>query len=240
LQYLQTQQTLSRRQARWVLFLQNYDFAWEYVTGKSNGSADALSRQEELRLPATWESLQQLKPKALYTLSLVDYEQQNSLNLATIYAISDFKPKLVSDLREAYVTDTEFSALFANPEHPYQIRDECLFKGDDLCIPKGTLRNIILHDHHDAVSVGHRGVSKTLAAIRRSYYWPTLKSDVTTYVRSYGPCQRSKAVRQAKPGLIRPFPPPQNKWEVITMDFVFDLPLTDTGNNGIAVVVDKL
>jgi hypothetical protein len=24
------------------------------------------------------------------------------------------------------------------------------------------------------------------------------------------------------------------------MDFVFDLPLTDTGNNGIAVVVDKL
>jgi GNAT superfamily N-acetyltransferase len=240
LQYLQTQQTLSRRQARWVLFLQNYDFDWEYVTGKSNGAADALSRQEELRLPATWESLQQLKPKALYTLSLVDYEQQTSLNLATINAISVVKPKLVSDLREAYVTDTEFSALFANPEPPYQIRDECLFKGDALCIPKGTLRDIILHDHHDAVSAGHRGVAKTLAAIRRSYYWPTLKSDVTTYVRSCGPCQRSKAVRQAKAGLLRPFPPPQKKWEVITMDFVFDLPLTDTGNNGIAVVVDKL
>jgi RNase H-like domain found in reverse transcriptase len=132
LQYLQTQQTLSRRQARWVLFLQNYDFDWEYVTGKSNGAADALSRQEELRLPATWESLQQLKPNALYILSLVDYEQQTSLNLATINTISVVKPKLVSDLREAYVTDTEFSALFANPEPPYQIRDECLFKGDAL------------------------------------------------------------------------------------------------------------
>jgi GNAT superfamily N-acetyltransferase len=159
--------------------------------------------------------------------------------LATINAISVVKPKLVSDLREAYDTDTEFSALFANPEPPYQIRDECLFKGDALCIPKGTLRNIILHDHHDAVSVGHRGVAKTLAAIR-SYYWPTLKSDVTTYVKSCGPCQRSKAVRHSKAGLLRPFPPPQKKWEVITMDFVFDLPLTDTGNNGIAVVVDKL
>jgi hypothetical protein len=102
--------------------LQNYDFDWEYVTGKSNGAADALSRQEELRLPATWECLPQLKPKALYTLSLVDYEQQTSLNLATINVISVVKPKLVSDLREAFVTDTEFSALFAHPEPPYQIR----------------------------------------------------------------------------------------------------------------------
>jgi hypothetical protein len=30
------------------------------------------------------------------------------------------------------------------------------------------------------------------------------------------------------------------KWKVITMDFVFDLPLTDAGNNGIAVVADKI
>jgi RNase H-like domain found in reverse transcriptase len=168
LQYLHTQQILPRRQARWVLFLQNYDFDWEYVTGKSNGATDALSRQEGLCLPATWDRLQQLKPKALYNLSLVDYEQQTSFNLTTINAISVVKPKLVSDLRKAYVTDTEFSALFANPKLPYQIRDECLFKDNALCIPKGTLRDIILHDHHDAVSAGHRGVVKTLAAICRS------------------------------------------------------------------------
>jgi transposase InsO family protein len=240
LQYLQTQQTLSRRQARWVIFLQNYDFDWEYVTGKSNGAADALSRQEELRLPATWESLQQLKPKALYTLSLMDNKSQASLDVAAINAISVIKPRLVSNLCETYATDTDFSVLFANPVAPYHIKDECLFKGDVLCIPKGTLRDIILHDHHDAVSAGHRGITKTLAAIRRSYSWPMLKKDVTAYVKSCGPCQRSKAVRQAKAGLLRPFPPPQKKWEVITMDFVFDLPLTENGKNGIAVVVDKL
>jgi hypothetical protein len=33
LQNLQTQPQLSRRQARWVLFLQEYDFEWEYVFG---------------------------------------------------------------------------------------------------------------------------------------------------------------------------------------------------------------
>jgi hypothetical protein len=33
LQHLQTQLQLSRRQARWVLFLQEYDFEWEYVLG---------------------------------------------------------------------------------------------------------------------------------------------------------------------------------------------------------------
>jgi hypothetical protein len=79
---------------------------------------------------------------------------KTSLNLATIDAISVFKPKVVSDLREAYTTDTEFSALFTNSEPPCQIRDECLFKGHALCTPKGTLRDSILHDTHDAVSAG--------------------------------------------------------------------------------------
>jgi RNase H-like domain found in reverse transcriptase len=32
LQHLQTQPQLSRRHARWVLFLQEYDFKWEYVS----------------------------------------------------------------------------------------------------------------------------------------------------------------------------------------------------------------
>ena len=104
----------------------------------------------------------------------------------------------------------------------------------------GPLRDIILHDHHDAAVAGHRGVAKTLASVRRSYYWRTLRKDVESYVRSCDSCQRAKAVRQPRPGLIRPFPPPEKKWEVISMDFVFDLPLTANGKNGIAVVVDKL
>jgi hypothetical protein len=30
------------------------------------------------------------------------------------------------------------------------------------------------------------------------------------------------------------------KWEIVSMDFVFDLPVTSSGKSGIAVIVDKL
>jgi RNase H-like domain found in reverse transcriptase/Reverse transcriptase (RNA-dependent DNA polymerase) len=53
LQHLQTQPQLSRRQARWVLFLQEYDFEWEHVLGPFNRAADALSRHGESPIHAT-------------------------------------------------------------------------------------------------------------------------------------------------------------------------------------------
>ena len=42
--YLPTQPNLSRRQARWVEYLQRFSFKWVYRPGKSNAAADALSR----------------------------------------------------------------------------------------------------------------------------------------------------------------------------------------------------
>ena len=39
---------------------------------------------------------------------------------------------------------------------------------------------------------------------------------------------------------MRPFPPPERKWEEISMDFIFQLPKTKEGNTGILAVVDKL
>ena len=44
LKYLQTQPTLSRRQARWSEFLSEFDFEIVYRLGKGNVAVDALSR----------------------------------------------------------------------------------------------------------------------------------------------------------------------------------------------------
>ena len=50
LTYLQSQPSLSRRQARWSEYLQRFNYTWEYRSGKTNVVADALSRHPDFAL----------------------------------------------------------------------------------------------------------------------------------------------------------------------------------------------
>ena len=45
LEYFSSTKILNQRQARWAQLLANFDFVIHYKPGKSNGKADALSRQ---------------------------------------------------------------------------------------------------------------------------------------------------------------------------------------------------
>ena len=53
LQYLRTQPQLSKRQARWLDFIAEFDFDVVHKPGKSNVVADALSRLNVLDCAAT-------------------------------------------------------------------------------------------------------------------------------------------------------------------------------------------
>ncbi|KAB2629332.1 S ribonuclease [Pyrus ussuriensis x Pyrus communis] len=53
-------------------------------------------------------------------------------------------------------------------------------------------------------------------------------------------CQQVKAERKKPFGLLQPLLVPEWKWENITMDFVYKLPRTHNGFDGIWVIVDRL
>jgi hypothetical protein len=54
--YFTTTWTLNRRQARWSIFLANFDFEIQYQLGTPQGKADALSRRSEYELRARDEA----------------------------------------------------------------------------------------------------------------------------------------------------------------------------------------
>ena len=76
--------------------------------------------------------------------------------------------------------------------------------------------------------------------IRPFYYWPGMKTEITDYVSRCAVCQQVKAERKKPFGLIQPLPVPQWKWENVTMDFVYKLPSTRNGYDGVWVIVDWL
>ena len=52
-----------------------------------------------------------------------------------------------------------------------------------------TLREKVIHDHHDSPLAGHPGNEKTLELVLRDYWWPSVKYDVRKYVEGCTTCQ---------------------------------------------------
>ena len=57
------------------------------------------------------------------------------------------------------------------------------------------LRQVVLHQLHDLRLVGHLGIQRTIARVRRRYYWPGLSLDVSRWCASCPEC----AGRKGKP-----------------------------------------
>ena len=53
-----------------------------------------------------------------------------------------------------------------------------------ICVPTGCRGAVMMEAHGASVLVGHPGISRTLASVADSYYWPTMAADVEAFVRS--------------------------------------------------------
>ena len=66
-----------------------------------------------------------------------------------------------------------------------------------------------------------------------------MKNDIVQFVARCLECQQVK-VDHRHPASLLPHDIPMTKWEIISMDFIVGLPLTQQKHNAILVVVDRL
>ena len=214
LQYLRTQPQLSKRQARWLDFIAEFDFDVIHRPGKSNVVADALSRLNVLECAAT---------------SSGQHVDQTWKNLTKDYKNDDKTNEMLEKI-EAYPGFTVSQGkLYYTGAGRMQ-----------LYIPEGAYRELVLNECHDARYAGHLGIKKTTELLQRDFYWPTLAQDVETYVRTCEECQRNKFSNQKPSGLLQPLEIPMQRWERVSMDFVTHLPRTQQKHDALLVVVDYL
>jgi hypothetical protein len=114
-----------------------------------------------------------------------------------------------------------------------------LFKGNQLCIPKLSMRDNLLKEKHSGGLAGHFGHDKTFAQLRSSYYWPGMRTQVIEFLNRCRIYQHAKGKIQ-NIGLYQPLPIPKRPWDAISMDFLLGLPRMQRGFDSILVVVDRL
>uniref|UniRef100_A0A8C6PCD2 Gypsy retrotransposon integrase-like protein 1 n=1 Tax=Nothobranchius furzeri TaxID=105023 RepID=A0A8C6PCD2_NOTFU len=114
---------------------------------------------------------------------------------------------------------------------PNQVPNRTLF------VPPSVRHKVINWAHTAKFSV-HPGISRTVALIRRSFWWPTMFKDVKEYVSACQTCARNKGSNQPPFGLLHPLPIPSRPWSHIALDFVTGLP-PSRGFTVILTIIDR-
>ncbi|GKD27165.1 transposon ty3-I gag-pol polyprotein, partial [Tanacetum coccineum] len=158
--------------------------------------------------------------------------------------VNSLHPKVVGLelLSENYPTDPDFGELFSSCQlhatGDYHLHNGYLFKRKRLCVPKHSIRLLLIKEIHEGGLAGHLGVDKTLNMLQIQFFWPKMMRDVEHYVKRCLPCHRAKS--QLSPhGLYMPLPVPNAPWEDVSLDFIVGLPRTQRQKDSIMVVVDR-
>lgn len=225
LKYLDSQRHLSRRQARWMTTLAEYNYQIVYRRGSLNTVPDALSRRPD------------------YELSVLDNVGNISQATVSIPGLS----------KEAYLADKYFKPIYERASgldsndplnrYEYLISDQGLLylrDGHRVCVPDvPELKTILLQSYHDEPSAGHQGVERTYQLVRDLLYWPGMYKAVKHYVESCRDCSMNKTRTTRQNGLLQPLPLPERPWDAISMDLITQLPQTKRGHDAIVVFVDR-
>ena len=135
---------MNQKHAKWVEYMQNFTFVIKHISGTVNKVADALSR------------------KCLF--------------------LQEFRIKTLGfeNLRDMYVGDADFAEVYEAAENPvlrdrspwieYMIQEGLFFRGNQLCIPKFSMRENLLKEKHSGGLAGHFLHNKTFVKLNESYF----------------------------------------------------------------------
>jgi hypothetical protein len=227
LSYIKDPRKLSRRQARWSLFLQDFDILWQVTPGTKMGPADALSRKDHV--DTTLDNIDAaiyLEPQIINALDL---------SLARHIQSSSSTDPLV--LRAVQNLSTNSPLFPRSSLEDWSFDNGQLYFKKRLYIPPSA-RHSLVSSIHSAPTSGHAGRFRTKAILERDFWWPGLSTFVNRFIAGCAVCQQNKVNTHPTAPTLSPISSSSTlPFKQLSVDLVTDLPLSQ-GHDSLMVMVD--
>lgn len=210
---------LSPRLTRWLLYLANFDIDIQYIPGKSNEVADALSRFHQKLIKDTTLIIN------YFNVEETEYYQNRIRNL--------YSEQLKDQLVRKFHSNPKLVPLMSVDKNGYYCWKG--HKGNTKLYVPIQLRKMIIRRYHSYFA--HPGINKLIALIRSEYNWPNLAEGVYTYTKNCLECNVAKKRRIMLKGPLEPIISNKPN-ELICVDYHGPMPRARGGVNMILVCVD--
>ena len=237
LEYFMKAQKLRRRQARWALYLSQFDFTLKHVPGTKMGKADKLSKRSDWKVGVEKDNENQVFIKDNWIRSLQEVVIEEP-EVELLEKIKNARSKdeevvrVVEEMKKAKVKEIR--------ENKWKIEGELVLKeGKVYMLKDKELRTEVIWLHYDVPAVEHRGCWKIVELVTRNYWWPGATRDVGKYVEGCDLCQRMKNRTEELVGKLKLSEMPEKPWMHLTVDFITKL-LVVAEKDAILVVCDRL
>ena len=214
LTYFCQPQKLSRRQAHWMMFLQDFDLHFVHVPGSAMGPTDTLSRLVDPDISSDNNNVT-LLPDDLFIhaidTTLVDKITSSTstdlLVLDTLNSLSNGSPLFP----RSSLTDWHFSA-------------SCLYFKICLYIPPDACHNLVASVHLSLTS-GHGGFFRTYSLLSQDYWWLGMSSFVHCFVSGCALCQQMRVNTHLTVPALSPIPSSCTcPFQQLSVDLITNLP----------------
>jgi RNase H-like domain found in reverse transcriptase/Reverse transcriptase (RNA-dependent DNA polymerase)/Integrase zinc binding domain len=228
-------QKLNRRQARWSLYLSEFDVKLIHLPGDKMVQSDTLSRRPDFTPAKDNDNEDVILLADDLFVNLVDLDLQKRIQNCNAFdsdATEAIKILLESD------SNTIRSELEDWTLENIDDDKVLFYKGKNYIPQDATLRRDIVRKYHDHETAGHPGELETYNSIREHYWWPGLRTFIKNYVKGCGNCQQFKIDRHpSKPAFLPTEGANSNRpFAFCSADFITDLPLVDNYDAILAII----
>jgi transposase InsO family protein len=243
LQWLRKLRDPEGQMARWLLFLQDFNFDIVHRPGAAHANADALSRHPRHQgcenSPACQSLIPEPPPVVVGTVSCSELAEGQTLDhdiQVVRVAVEAQRPMSPDEKADLTVWGL---ALAKNLKDLVIHQGVMKIKRQNsilTVVPLGSVTEV-LSELHSGAGGGHFGADKLRAKVETRYWWPDYRNDVVSFVSSCGVCARNKDPPRRPRAELTPVQTSRPN-QIIGMDMVGPLPLTARGNRYLLVMVD--